>query len=185
MHKGLSQIGWRVIRSLFIPRSSSTLASFETRPALTSAFRYHPAIAQAHPKKSAREASPRRRKNQWARRDLNPRPPGYEPGALTGLSYGPRNNNPIPRMWRHCMLQRPPGSLRSPVRTDMHPFTINTLCGADQRPPVPGTNASPASRMRPRTSCRFSFIRLSVSASRFNRTTGSVWERRMLNHHTG
>ena len=29
--------------------------------------------------------------NQWARRDLNPRPPGYEPGALTGLSYGPEN----------------------------------------------------------------------------------------------
>ena len=25
----------------------------------------------------------------WARRDLNPRPPGYEPGALTWLSYGP------------------------------------------------------------------------------------------------
>ncbi len=26
---------------------------------------------------------------KWARRDLNPRPPGYEPGALTWLSYGP------------------------------------------------------------------------------------------------
>ena len=28
---------------------------------------------------------------EWARRGLNPRPPGYEPGALTGLSYGPKN----------------------------------------------------------------------------------------------
>ena len=28
---------------------------------------------------------------EWARRDSNPRPPGYEPGALTGLSYGPKN----------------------------------------------------------------------------------------------
>ena len=27
---------------------------------------------------------------QWARRGLNPRPLGYEPSALTGLSYGPR-----------------------------------------------------------------------------------------------
>ncbi len=25
----------------------------------------------------------------WARGDLNPRPPGYQPGALTRLSYGP------------------------------------------------------------------------------------------------
>ena len=25
----------------------------------------------------------------WARGDLNPGPPGYQPGALTGLSYGP------------------------------------------------------------------------------------------------
>jgi hypothetical protein len=25
----------------------------------------------------------------WARRDLNPRPSGYEPDALTRLSYGP------------------------------------------------------------------------------------------------
>ena len=30
-------------------------------------------------------------KHKWARRDSNPRPPGYEPGALTGLSYGPKN----------------------------------------------------------------------------------------------
>lgn len=28
---------------------------------------------------------------KWARWDSNPRPPGYEPGALTKLSYGPFN----------------------------------------------------------------------------------------------
>ena len=28
-------------------------------------------------------------KNEWARRDSNPRPSGYEPDALTWLSYGP------------------------------------------------------------------------------------------------
>ena len=28
-------------------------------------------------------------KNKWARRDSNPRPSGYEPDALTWLSYGP------------------------------------------------------------------------------------------------
>ena len=33
----------------------------------------------------------------WARWDLNPRPPGYEPGALTKLSYGPSNLIPHPR----------------------------------------------------------------------------------------
>ena len=26
---------------------------------------------------------------KWARRDLNSRPPGYQPGAPTNLSYGP------------------------------------------------------------------------------------------------
>jgi len=59
---------------------------------------------------------------------------------------------------------------------------------ADQRPSAPDyTTFAPgsASRMTPSTSCRFSSTRLAVSASRFNRTTGSVWERRMLNHHAG
>lgn len=32
---------------------------------------------------------------EWARRDLNPRPPGYEPGALTWLSYGPKLNHTV------------------------------------------------------------------------------------------
>ncbi len=27
--------------------------------------------------------------NVWARRDLNSRPPGYQPDALTNLSHGP------------------------------------------------------------------------------------------------
>ena len=28
-------------------------------------------------------------RREWARRDLNSRPPGYQPGAPTNLSYGP------------------------------------------------------------------------------------------------
>ena len=129
--------------------------------------------------------APPQRKNQWARRDLNPRSPGYEPGAMTGLAYGP-HNNPLNPMDAETPLT--PALLRIPEISSahkLHLFTINTLCGADQRPPPAGTTTSSASRMTPRTSCRFSSIRLSVSASRFSRTTGSVWERRMLNHHAG
>ena len=60
--------------------------------------------------------------------------------------------------------------------------SINTL-----RASRPYTSRAPgsASRMTPRTSRAFSCISPSVSASRFSRTTGSVWEERMLNHHAG
>lgn len=48
-----------------------------------------------------------------------------------------------------------------------------------------GPYAPSASRMAASTSFSFSSRRLLVSASMFSRTTGSVWEGRMLNHQSG
>ncbi|CVK34630.1 protein of unknown function [Methanoculleus bourgensis] len=60
---------------------------------------------------------------------MNPRPPGYEPGALTGLSYGPQNNRLSTRDMEAphiAAFSRIPGISGAYKHL---PFTINTLCG--------------------------------------------------------
>src|SRR2546422_10273109 len=57
---------------------------FESKDSITTS---PPAIDTAPPgNASGRKGLP---ESEWARPDLDWRPPGYQPGAPTGLSYGP------------------------------------------------------------------------------------------------
>jgi len=58
-------------------------------------------------------------------------------------------------------------------------------CRPQKQSPYASCTPGSALLMAESTSCFFSSRRLPVSASRFSRTTGSVWDRRMLNHHSG
>ena len=47
-----------------------------------------------------------KRRIRWARRDLNPRPPAYQTGALTRLSYAPKFESVSPKNFPFKVLEK-------------------------------------------------------------------------------
>lgn len=91
--------------------------------------------------------------------DSNPRPPGYEPGALTGLSYGPENCYAAGLNSEMMHVSQTSGRSRNPTAYKYCSLIIKTLCALLR---------APASRQAQRPEVRRADLR---------RTSGAWYER--------
>ena len=66
------------------PPRSATCTGTSWRPPSTAPGRSHSNNHTPKPNNLSQHILKRLKRKWWARRDLNPRPPGYEPGALPG-----------------------------------------------------------------------------------------------------